>query len=153
MNERWKFGNVFTRLAWGGVRLRDSESRLLELAVDELPTEIRQTVDAQLRAYNLAQRESDGRAINFYRKVGNLSKNMTGIAQLSTKIDDVPLVKITAEIGGTTEHVHAVLKATGNRVFCISFSRALSRQDDASPVTLVRSVASWRSNVLTDVRQ
>ena len=62
---RWRFGNAFTCLVWGGVRLRDSERKLLELAVDELPEDVRRAVDAQLCAYNLAQRESDGRAINF----------------------------------------------------------------------------------------
>jgi hypothetical protein len=143
----WSFGNAFTRLIWGGVRLRDSEMKLLELAVHELPVEIRQTVDAQLAAYRLAQREADGRAINFYLKGGKQSNDMEGVAPLPTKVDDAPLVKITAKFEGDAEPVHAVLTAVGNRVFCISFSRALTLKDDASRASIVRSVASWRSNV------
>lgn len=150
---RWSFGNAFTRLIWGGVKLRESEMRLLELAVDELPVEIRQTVESQLAAYQLAQREIDGRAINFYRKGGKQANDMEGVAALPTRVDDVPLVKITARFEGCSEPVHAVLTAVGNRVFCISFSRALTATDDASRPSMVRSVASWRSNVRADGSQ
>jgi hypothetical protein len=150
---RWRFGNAFTRLVWGGVRLRDSERKLLELAVDELPEDVRRTVDAQLCAYNLAQRESDGRAINFYRKAGKQPNDMADVALLPMRVNDAPLVKITAKFEAAPEPVHAVLTAVGNRVFCISFSRKLTSQDDASPVAVLRSVASWRSNVPAGVSQ
>lgn len=144
---RWSFGNAFTRLIWGGVRLRDAEMRLLELAVDELPVEIRQTVESQLAAYKLAQREVDGRAINFYPKGGKQSNDMEGLAPLPTKVEEARLVGITARFEGSADAVHAVLTAVGNRVFCLSFSRALTSKDDALSVSVVKSVASWRSNV------
>ena len=72
---------------------------------------------------------------------------------MPTRVDDVPLVKITARFEGCSEPVHAVLTAVGNRVFCISFSRALTATDDASRPSMVRSVASWRSNVRADGSQ
>jgi hypothetical protein len=78
---------------------------------------------------------------------------MTDVALLPMKGDDVPLVKITAKFDAAPEPVHAVLTAVDNRVFCISFSRALTSQDDSSPVAVLKSVASWRSNVPAGVSQ
>jgi hypothetical protein len=143
---KWQFGNPLTRLLWNGTKLRDAEAQLLSLAVDELPADLRRIVEAQLRAFNLVQREVDGRALNFYRKKGGQANDMTGIDLLPLKMAEAPLIRITAQFDGDAEPVHAVLTAVQNRVFCLSMSRPLPART-GSRASLVHSVASWRSNI------
>lgn len=143
---RWHFGNPFTRLLWNGTKLRERESQLLALAVDELPADLRRIVDAQLHVFNLVQREVDGRALNFYRKRGRQADDMTGVELLPMKSPEAPLVKITVQFDDDAQPVHAVLTAVQNRVFCLSLSRSLPAQPGGR-ASLMHSVASWRSNV------
>jgi hypothetical protein len=52
---------------------------LLEQLVASLPPPLRSAVESQFDAYNLVQREVDGRALNFYRKKGRKANNMEGL--------------------------------------------------------------------------
>ena len=61
------FGNWITRFLRGGQNLTGAEHRLLCLLVENLPPHLRDTAERQFESYNLAQREIDGRALNFYR--------------------------------------------------------------------------------------
>jgi len=141
---------VLTRLLWGGTTLRMAESRLLDIAVAELPPPIRTTVEAQLAAYNLAQREVGGRSINFYSKAISNARRTTTMPQLPTRQTEAPLVRIKVSFDNASEPVHAVLTAVHGRVFCLTLSRAITPKDDASSATLLDTVASWRSTVVTD---
>ena len=147
---RWTFGNMLTRLLWGGTTLRAAEGKLLEIAVAELPPAIRTTVETQLAAYNLAQREVDGRTINFYRKANNDTRGTTSMPRLQTPHAEAPLVRIKVGFDPANEPVHAVLMAVHGRVFCLTLSRAITPKDDATRASLQGSVASWRSTVVTD---
>ena len=147
---RWTFGNMLTRLLWGGTTLRAAEGKLLEIAVAELPPAIRTTVETQLAAYNLAQREVDGRTINFYRKANNDTRETTSMPRLQTPHAEAPLVRIKVSFDNASEPVHAVLTAVSGHVFCLTLSRAITPKDDATRASLQDSVASWRSTVVTD---
>jgi hypothetical protein len=147
---RWTFGTVLTRLLWGGTTLRLAERKLLDIAVAELPPAIRTTVETQLAAYNLAQREVGGRTINFYRKAMSNKRRTTSMPQLKTRQAQAPLVRIKVCFDKASEPVHAVLTAVHGRVFCLTLSRAITPNDDASRASMLDSVASWRSTVVTD---
>lgn len=60
------FGSFWTRSPLGsGITLTDVEYRIVEELVQALPEWLRVTVEAQFAAYNLVQREVDGRALNW----------------------------------------------------------------------------------------
>jgi len=61
------------------------EEDLLRLSLKDLPTALRSIVESHLNAYNLVQREVDGRALNFYRiKRGlpTLPQSLDGFAKI-----------------------------------------------------------------------
>jgi hypothetical protein len=92
------FGAWITRLVRGGHTLTDAEHHLLCLLVGQLPPRLRATVERQFESYNLVQRESDGRALNFYRvRVGKSGALPVG-PLLSSKLDVAPLVRISATV-------------------------------------------------------
>src|SRR5512139_853886 len=105
------FGNWLTRLVRGGQTLTDAEHRLLCLLVEELPPHLRDTVERQFASYNLAQREIDRRALNFYRVRLGRSGVLPVTPRLASKLDVAPLVRISATVAGEVEPLHAVLTA------------------------------------------
>jgi hypothetical protein len=88
---RWTFGNMLTRLLLGWHHLARGR-RQASHRVAELPPAIRTTVETQLAAYNLAQREVDGRTINFYRT--RRRRGTTSMPRLQTPHAEAPLVRI-----------------------------------------------------------
>ena len=137
------FGNFVERLLWGGTRLTDLELELLQHLVVALPPTLRTTVEKQLAAYNLVQREIDGRALNFYRKKAGSANNMDGLPVLEMVVDEAPLVRLTARVSGESEPLHVTLNAVNGRVFCMALSRRVSREGS---VTVLDVTQSWRSN-------
>jgi hypothetical protein len=137
------FGNFVERLMWGGTTLTEVEFELLQGLVGALPPELRSVVEIQFSAYNLVQREIDGRALNFYRKKGGRANNMEGLPLLQMSVDEAPLVRLTATLAGDTEPLYATLNAVGGRVFCIAFSRRV-RSVGAVAISDVKQ--AWRSN-------
>ena len=137
------FGNFVERLLWGGTRLTDVEFGLLQQLVGPLPPFLRSTVETQFEAYNLVQREVDGRALNFYRKKGGKASNMEGLPLLEMIVDEAPLVRLTASISGDTEPLHATLTAVKGRVFCMALSRPVRPEGS---VTVSDIKQAWRSN-------
>ena len=119
---------------------------MLVALVEALPDPLRKNVEAQFSAYNLVQRESDGRALNFYRERNGVPNNMTGLPLLKHKGTEAPLVRVTALIGQGHEPLHAVLTAVDGRAFCVSFSRSLGRDVSAEAVRVESTVQAWRSN-------
>lgn len=123
-----------------------TEHAVLLALVEALPYELRLVVEAQFDAYNLVQREFDGRALNFYRKMGGKLNNMTGLPLLKQQQRDAPLIRITALIGSSQEPLHAVLTAVGGRAFRVSFNRSMSWKERAKPIQIEKVVQAWRSN-------
>jgi hypothetical protein len=144
------FGSWVTRLLRGGQTLTDAEHRLLCLLVGELPPQLRETVARQFESYNLVQRESDRRALNFYRvRVGR-----TGVLPvtplLTSKVEVAPLVRMSAKIAGEAEPLHVVLTAVSGRAFSVSFSRAVPREITPDGLSVDKVTQAWRSNFVGD---
>src|SRR4051812_44916289 len=114
------FGNFLERLLWGGTRLTDVEFELLQQLVAALPSTLHWAVERQFEAYNLVQREVDGRALNFYRKRIGTANYMEGLPLLEMAVDEAPLVRLTARVSGETEPLHVTLNAVKGRVFCMA---------------------------------
>lgn len=137
------FGNFFTRFLWGGTKLTDVEFQLLNQLIESLPSSLHSVVEKQFDAYNLVQREIDGRALNFYRMKGGSANNMEGLPLLDMDIEEAPLVRLTANVAGDSELLHATLSAVGGRAFCMSLNRAVRSEGDV----IVSDVKqAWRSN-------
>jgi hypothetical protein len=141
------FGTFWTRSFLGsGTKLSVVEHRLIEELISALPDWLRTTVEAQFESYNLAQREVNGRELNFYRKVGGRANCMDGLPLLSMNGDEAPLMRITAQLAEEPECVHATLNAVGGRAFCVGFSRRVDRYADGTKVAVIGITEAWRSN-------
>ena len=136
----YEFGNWITRTLWGGVTLYPAEHWFLTQMVAALPEYLRITVQAQLRSYNLAQREIDGRTINLYRKPALLPQ----MPLLPMSVADAPLIRLTAS-ADRGEPVHATLNAVSGRVFCMALSRSAQGIPD-SGLGVVQVTETWRSS-------
>jgi hypothetical protein len=138
-----QFGSCLARLLHGGATLSSVEYALVDAAVAALPPELRSIVEAQFDAYNLVQREVDGRALNFYRKGAAKSE---GMPVLPLKDSEAPLIRLRARVEGSLEPVHAVLTAVAGRAFSLTTDRALGIQERERAVTIDSVVNAWRSN-------
>lgn len=137
------FGNFIERILWGGAKLTDVEFEILRHLVSSLPPPLRSVVESQFEAYNLVQREIDGRALNFYRKKRGKVTDMEGLALLDMAVEEAPLIRLTATVAGDIGPVHATLTAVHGRVFCISLNRPVSPN---GIVTVSNIKQAWRSN-------
>ena len=142
-----QFGGPIARLMRGGTTLSGTEHRVLCCLVDALPVDLRTIVTAQLNAYNLVQREIDGRALNFYRFKTGLPAFVDDLPRIEMKTDESPLVRARLSIEGEEEPLHAVLAAVRGRVFCISFGRPPQLMN-AHRVQVLHAEQSWRSSVV-----
>ena len=102
---RTKFGDFFTRLLRGGIVLMPIEEELLQIAIKEMPPILHPIVETQLDAYNLIQREADGRAINFSRIKGGSVKR-DDIPPLPLKSGEAKLLSVAFDIPGQAENMH-----------------------------------------------
>lgn len=140
------YGTSMERLLWGGAKLSEVEFGLLQALVSSLPVPLRTVVDAQFEAYNFAQREVDGRALNFCRKAkGGKEDDHQGLPQLhmEMRVAEAPLVQMKVSVVGETEPVHATLLAAEGRVFCMALNRAVP---DHGKVIIINVDKKWRSN-------
>jgi hypothetical protein len=140
-----RFGSWWTRLLHGGVELAPVERALLERLVAELPAPLRATVEVQFEAYDLVQREADGRALNFYR-LRRGRPDPDGVPRLAMTVGEAPLVRLAANVSALVEPVHAVLTAVEGRAFCVSLDRPVHACPAEARVDVTRVVAAWRSN-------
>jgi hypothetical protein len=141
-----QFGNRLTRLLSGGAVLCPAENALLDAMVTALPPAMRAVVEAQFDAYNLVQREVDGRALNFYRKARG-AVTSEGLPLLSLKAQEAPLVRLTVRVGDSVAPVHAVLTAVDGRAFSLTTDRALEAEERGGAVVVERVLDAWRSNI------
>ena len=144
------FGNWITRLLRGGQTLTDAEHRLLCLLVEQLPPHLRDTVERQFESYNLAQREIDGRALNFYRVGLGGSGVLPATPRLTSRLDVAPLIRISASVAGEDEPLHAVLTAVSGRAFSVSFSRAVSERVKPETLSVETVTQAWKSNFVRE---
>ena len=109
--------------------LRKGEYQIISSMVAELPDHLRSTVESQFSEYNLAQREVDGRALNFY-KMSLLSTKPTPPQAMLHSNKEAPLIRVSASTPGEAEPLHATLRAVAGRAFCASFSRPVTEAPD-----------------------
>jgi hypothetical protein len=141
-----EFGNWWSRLVQGGTKLSRLEFEFLLLLIDALPEAMKDIAQTQFQAFNLVQREIDGRALNFYRmKAGK--PNRTRLPLLRTTQTEAPLVKISATVAGAAEPVHAVLTAVHGQVFSVTFSQRIDNLDSGEILEVTRVKQAWRSVV------
>src|SRR5262245_23628483 len=145
-----QFGGLVRRLLRGGTTLSDAEYAVMCSLVDALPLDLRTIVSTQLNSYNLVQRESDGRALNFYRFKNGSPSFTDDLPQLQMKTEESPLIRAKFDVAGEQEPLHAVLAAVRGRVFCVSFSRPPG--DSARSVRVLETEHSWRSSVVVGSR-
>lgn len=139
------FGTAISRFLRGGVLLSELESEITKRLVSELPAELRETVEAQFSAYELVQREVDGRALNFYPR----RKEMRGrfsAPLLQMEVAEAPLVRMQFSVGNPPVVLHAVLTAVQGRAFCVSFSQDVRRLPSPATLEVSKVVHAWRSN-------
>lgn len=120
-----EFGGLLRRLFFGGVRLLPIEQALMTAMVEALPPPLQHAVQQQLDAYNLVQREADGRALNFYRMLGRKASR-DGIPPLPIQRGDVKLLRLTFTLA---EHDASAQGAVGHG----DVEEQAMRQADAKP--------------------
>jgi len=149
-----QFGSLLASSFLGrGATLTEVEHTLSEELIRRLPISLKVIVETQIEAYNLVQREVDGRALNFYRMRSGRAAPMDELPQLEMDVEEAPLMRITASVAEDSQPVHATLSAVSGRVFCVAFNR---RVDGYPPGTTVRVTShkdAWRSNFRTEIKQ
>ncbi|MCX7340278.1 MAG: hypothetical protein NT037_07100 [Hyphomicrobiales bacterium] len=137
----YQFGSWLQRFRYGGITLEPAEQWLLVRLVGALPEKLRGTVAAQLNAYNRAQREIDGRAINLYARP-SLPPDMP---LLMMSVSEAPLVRLTVRVAGVDRQLHASLAAVSGRVFCMTLSQPV-KGIEPSRLEVCKLTQAWRSN-------
>lgn len=141
------FDTLLTRSFLGtGTSLTEVEHRIAEELIASLPEWLRTTVDIQMDAYNLVQREVDGRALNFYRKRSGRGACMSGFPKIEMHGDEAPLARVTVRVGDEGQTVHATLNAVAGRVFCIAFSSRVDALPAGTKLSVTDRKEAWRSN-------
>lgn len=146
------FGNVFTRILWSGASLNPIELAVLSSLIEHLPTSLHLPLLGQMDQYNLVQREHDGRALNFYKKVHG-KVTCDGLPLLPLKSGEVALVKISFILQSSPSLFHATMTAVNQRFFCCGFSEDTRPLSRVSISSVARVTESWRSNILTVAEQ
>jgi len=142
------FGTTLSRFFRGGVLLSELESEVTKRLVSELPPDLREIVEAQFAAYELAQREVDGRALNFYPRRKDMP-NRFSAPLLQMEVAEAPLVRMQFSLGNPSVVLHAVLTAVQGRVFCVSFSQDVRPLKNSATLEVLKVVHAWRSNFRT----
>jgi hypothetical protein len=140
-----QYGNIFSRFFWGGVRLTPAEYLALDALIRQLPENLQRIAKDQMNAYNLVQREHDGRALNFYRKKAGKPNDMEGLPAFEQKTVEAPLIRISFKMGSSPEDYHAVLHTVNGRVFCCTFDRRLPKYIRDNQISVNNVEHSWKS--------
>lgn len=145
MSIKRDFGTTLGRLINGGVQLTCAEHSLLSALVDALPPELRSIVELQFQQYNLAQREPDQRALNFYVKSSGL-QGKSDFPLIKHKGVEAPLVRVKASFQSSTQDIHAVLTCVDGRAFQVTLDRRISVEEHLQHAKVLSTVEAWRSN-------
>ncbi len=141
------FGDWMTRLLRGGVRLSAAEHHVLVELVTRLEPDIRAVVESQFAEYNLVQRESGGRALNFYIFRPGSNQPAPVSTQLAMEVEEAPLIRLSFTLAGSPTEHHAVLTAVRGRAFCVTFSSPMPQQGSVHGISVMSTSQSWRSEV------
>lgn len=145
MSVKRDFGTTLGRLVNGGIKLTCAEHSLLCALVAALPPELRSIVERQFQQYNLAQREPDQRALNFYVKSsGLLGKN--DFPLIKHKGVEAPLVRVNASFAPSAPDIHAVLTCVNGRAFQVTLDRRITVEEHLQHAKVLSTVEAWRSN-------
>ena len=125
--------------------LRKGEHQIVSSMVAELPDHLRDTVDSQFDEYNLAQREVDGRTLNFYKMSLFSAKPHQPRAVLHGNKREAPLMRVSVFTPGEAEPLHATLNAVAGRAFCVSFSRPVPEAHDGQALKITKVTHAWQS--------
>lgn len=140
-----QFGSAFQRLLRGGVRLYPVEERLIERFILAMPDNFQVPLQQQLNAFNLAQREVDGRALNLYRiKGGQVFKD--NLPPLPCHAGEVKLWRCHAGFPDGKE-LHVVFTAVDRVFFGITTDQDIRPFRDLTDFTVNQTKQSWRSNL------
>ena len=141
----YKFGSALTRYLCQGVSLSNAEQVILNGLIEDLPEHLKPTVISQFEAYNLVQREVDGRALNFYRiwpiPIISVLRPVPNLPSISA--EEAVLIKGKFESLKDGKAVHATMHAVGTRTFCVSRDRSVDTDEE---VALVSTKNSWLSS-------
>ena len=141
-----QFGSLMMRLLKGGVNLTPVEVQLLELFQSNVPPKIQIPLDRQIAAYNLVQREIDGRALNFYR-IRRWKVYRDDLPKLPVSPGEIKLLSIELGDSAAPDAFYATFWAVNGYFFSMDLSKSL---EYTSPQQLqIRKVKQcWRSNVI-----
>ena len=126
--------------------LRKGEHQIVSSLVSELPDHLRTTVESQFSEYNLAQREVDGRTLNFYKMSLFSARPLQPRALLHGERAETPLIRVSVATPGESEPLHATLNAVAGRAFCASFSRPVPEVLDGQALKITKVTHAWQSN-------
>ena len=141
-----QFGTFWQRLLRGGVRLLPLEERLLEAFVGHMPAPFQAPLRAQLDAYNLAQREVDGRALNLYRmKGGRVVRD--DLPPLPCRGGEAKLLRFAA-ILPNGERIHVGFVAINRYLFSFASDRDLRPFGASTTFEIADLHQSWRSAIV-----
>jgi len=140
------FGSLLLRLIHGGVLLQKGEYQIVASMVAELPDHLRGPVESQFHECNLAQREVDGRTLNFYKMSFFSTKPQQLRAALYGKTEEAALLRVSVSIPGDAETLQATLNAVAGRAFCVSFSRPLPEISDGQSLKITKATHAWQSS-------
>ncbi|MGA0569134.1 hypothetical protein ACO2Q9_00290 [Variovorax sp. VNK109] len=116
---------------------------MLGSLLDVLPDEQRAIARAQFSAYDLVQREVDGRALNFYCR--NPQAAFGPIPKLAMDVAEARVARVAFQVAEDAEPVHATLTAVNGRVFSVAFSRRVDKYPRGTEVRLARTKRSKKS--------
>jgi hypothetical protein len=140
-----QFGTFWQRLWRGGVRLFPLEERLLEALLGHMPTPFLAPLQAQLDAYNLAQRQVDGRALNLYRMKGRRVAR-DDLPPLPCRMGETKLLRFQAVLPNS-EAIHVAFWAVDRYLFGFDTDRDIRPFGTIEQFEISHLRQSWRSAI------
>jgi hypothetical protein len=142
---RTQFGSLARRILSGGVRLTPLEESLLRTFRENIDASFHAALDAQLHAYNLAQREVDWRAINLYRVVRGRPSRV-GLPELPCGPGEVRLLRASVRPRSSAATLHVAFWAVDRYFFGFNSGESLEPDRDETVLDVLEVNQSWRSS-------
>jgi len=145
-NVKTQLSSHLMRLLKGGVNLTPVEGRRLKLFQSSVPSEIQIPFDRQIAAYNLVQREIDGRALNFYR-IRRWKVYRDDLPKLPVNPGEVKLLSMELGDSAASNAFYATFWVVDGYFFSINLSESI--EHTAPKQIRIRKVKQcWRSNLV-----
>lgn len=127
------------------MRLAPVEQRLLTLFREQIPQTFHSALDAQLEAYNLAQRHVEWRGITFYR-IRKWRVFRDDLPVLPCNAGEVKLLSLAVSPASDVA-LHVVFWAVRRYFFGFASGESLKPYRDITELRVLKVKQSWRSNV------